>query len=169
MKPTFWVHAMKNKGMSTNENGAVTVVAVMMLVLLTIIGVSVTKTSEIELLIAGNDRVYRENLYNAESAGLHAAQIMENTDLTTTTLAWVKPDTYPFDENTDIRDPNYWVNANSQSSFAQNTRFSAVSQGVVSGDSLDMEVSNVHNYVIYGRSTQKDGLAFVKLGYRKPF
>lgn len=169
MKRAIRVYPMKDRGVLTNEYGSVTVVALMMLVLLTIIGVSATTTSDVELQIAGNDRVYRENLYNAESSGMHAAQIMENADLTTATFAWLKPDTFPFNESTDIPDPNYWVDANSQTSVTQNTRFSAVSQGVVSGDSLDMEASNVHTYAIYGRSTQKNGLAVVKLGYRTPF
>jgi Tfp pilus assembly protein PilX len=160
---------MKNRSLSTNEDGSVMVVSLMMLVLLTIIGVSAITTSNVELQISGNERVHRENLYNAEGSGMHAAQVMQDTDLVNNSFAWLKEVDDPFDESTDIPDDNYWDNTNSQSSASANTRFSAVSEGVVSGDSLDMSVSTVHSYIIYGRSNQKNGLVVVKLGYRKPF
>jgi len=52
-----------------NEEGTVIVVALLILVLLTIIGISGTNTTVTELQIVGNDARYKQNFYNAE-AGL---------------------------------------------------------------------------------------------------
>jgi hypothetical protein len=50
-----------------NENGFVLVVAVLMLVVVTVIGLAATRTSETEVQIAGNERQIVDDLYNAES------------------------------------------------------------------------------------------------------
>ena len=55
--------AMKERCPLKNENGSVLIVALIMLVLLTLIGISATTTSEIETKIAGNERVFKRNLY----------------------------------------------------------------------------------------------------------
>jgi len=50
----------------------------MLLVLLTLLGMAATTTSTLEIMIADNDRDYKVNFYNAESAAIQAAVIMEN-------------------------------------------------------------------------------------------
>ena len=57
----------------TNEQGSVLVGALVMLVFLTIIGISATTTTEIELQIAGNDKAYKIAFYAAEAARGYAA------------------------------------------------------------------------------------------------
>jgi len=61
-----------------NENGFVLVVALLMLVVLTIIGLSGSSTTQIELQISGNERVARNLFYTAEAAAYEAAQRLEN-------------------------------------------------------------------------------------------
>jgi len=66
---------MKKTSLLTNENGSVIVLALIMLVLLTLMGMAVTRTSSIEVQIASNDRQAVDNLYKAESADHYAIEI----------------------------------------------------------------------------------------------
>ena len=71
------------KGISSkvrNEEGSVLVVAIMILVLLTIIGISTSTTSEIDLQIAGNEKLYKNVLYTAD-AGIEHVRAMLNARL----------------------------------------------------------------------------------------
>lgn len=55
-----------------NQNGSVMVVAIMVLTMVTLIGISASRTSQIESRIAANDQFYWIAFYNAES-GLNTA------------------------------------------------------------------------------------------------
>jgi len=72
---------MKKISLLTNEKGSVIVLALIILVLLTLLGMAVTRTSTIEVQIAGNDSRAVDNLYKAESAD-HFAIELSNTWLT---------------------------------------------------------------------------------------
>ena len=52
--------------LSHNEEGVVLVLCLITLVILTLIGVSTTTTSRLEVGIAGNDKTYKEAFYAAE-------------------------------------------------------------------------------------------------------
>jgi len=51
-----------------NEGGSVMVVAILILVLLTIIGIAAMNTTNVELKISGNEKSYKMALYAAEAA-----------------------------------------------------------------------------------------------------
>jgi hypothetical protein len=51
-----------------NEEGTVLVVALMILVIVTLIGISSTTTSQIETLVSGNQRLHKIAFYAAEAA-----------------------------------------------------------------------------------------------------
>jgi Tfp pilus assembly protein PilX len=55
-----------------NENGSVLIIALIMLVLLTVLGITATSTSNIELQIAGNERIYKRAFYVANAGIEHA-------------------------------------------------------------------------------------------------
>jgi hypothetical protein len=63
---------MKNSRIIENEKGSVLVVALIMLVLLTILGITATTTSNVELQIAGNERNYKRAFFIANAAIEHA-------------------------------------------------------------------------------------------------
>jgi hypothetical protein len=65
---------MKKISMLTNENGSVIVLALIMLVLLTLLGMAVTRTSSIEVQVASNDQQATDCLYAAESADHYAIE-----------------------------------------------------------------------------------------------
>jgi len=66
---------MKKISMLTNENGSVVVLALIMLVLLTLLGIAVTRTSSIEVQIASNDSRATDCFYTAESADHYAIEV----------------------------------------------------------------------------------------------
>jgi len=53
-----------------SEQGSITVIALMLLVVLTLLGITITRTSTIDIQIAGNEIQYKENFYVAEG-GIH--------------------------------------------------------------------------------------------------
>ena len=66
---------MKKTYLLTNEKGSVVVLALIMLVLLTLLGMAVTRTSSIEVQIASNDQQAVDCLYTAESADHYAVEL----------------------------------------------------------------------------------------------
>lgn len=156
-----------------NEDGSVLILALIMLVLLTLIGISATTTSMIEINIAGNERAYKRNLYSAEAAVMQCAQNMEQTDLQNPGPTWLgligavtEPD--------DIRLTSFWEAPGGpfpQLGVVPDTLFVATSKGYAGGaqgTSLDMEKSKVHTYSIYGRcKPSNSGPTIIEIGYRK--
>jgi len=175
---------MHRKKLLNDEEGSVLIVALIMLVLLTLIGVSATTTSEIETKISGNDRVQKRNLYAAEGAALHGAQDLEGVpDPKTVPPVYLHALNTVVDGN--LRSDAFWDSTapvNSQVSVhsitgvvsaASDTRFMVTSEGLAGGvkaTSLDMTKSNVHAYLIYGRCMRPNsGPTIVEVGYRKAF
>jgi hypothetical protein len=63
---------MKKMQAIKNERGSVLVIALIMLVLLTVLGITATSTSNIELQIAGNERNYKRAFFIANAGIEHA-------------------------------------------------------------------------------------------------
>jgi len=161
---------MKRNPWLKKEDGTVLVVALLILVFLTLIGIAITATVEVDIQIAGNERLYKDNLYTAEAAAMECAQLMEETvSLDPSALNWIKP--LGATTVDDIRDDAYWP-ANSQASVIDpNTRFLAVEDGVAEGTSLDMTKTTLRSYSLYGRrfnpARPNLGRGIVRVGYRK--
>jgi Tfp pilus assembly protein PilX len=163
---------MKEKCLLKNEDGSVLVLALVMLVLLTLLGIAASRTSSIEIQVSGNDTIYKQNLYMAEAGAMEAAQELEDTDLETSPPAWLHA-IGTLDEDTNIPDAGFWTDANSKKitgiTNLPNTRLLAVSEGIAAGGSLDMSKSNVNSYATYGRCELNRGVIVIKVGYRKAF
>ena len=160
------------------ERGAVTVVfTLLMLVMLAILGFTATETTNTELAIVRNDHFYKRNFYFSESAGMEAAEQLEDAgsgDLypDTTSFSWLKTDAV------DFTDTSQWA-GNSQSSSNQmlnpplqppTTSYAAVARGVAPGSSMDMAAaSRLYAFSIYGYHNAADGQALIEMGYRKRF
>lgn len=144
------------------------VIGLVMLMLLTLLGISATTTSTIEIRIAGNEIEYKRNLYLAEATALEFAQEMQDDpDLGNNpeikALDSVTPD--------NIRDDTHWDGAGNsyQSDVDPKARYIPVFEGLAPGASLDMAKSTVNAYTIYGRSKENNAVAIVEIGYRRPF
>ena len=156
---------MKQNFRLKNEDGSVLVVALIMLVLLTLMGIAVTTTTEIETQIAGNEMVYKKTFYKAEAAAMQCAQVLESTTMGDTTVSatnWI---------NLDYVD-EWWDPAKniSQTSLDSNTRYTSVYEGVTdTGESRDMMKAKIYSFAIYGRSERSNSESMIKLGYRKAY
>ena len=60
-----------------NENGSVLIVAVVLLIVITIMGLSVSRLSDVDVQIAKNEREYVENFYAADSAWREAIEWLD--------------------------------------------------------------------------------------------
>ena len=60
-----------------NNQGSALVVALLMLVVLTLIGISATTTTTFELQISGNDKLYKTSFYAADSATEMTGELLE--------------------------------------------------------------------------------------------
>ena len=95
-----------------NEEGSAIVIALIILVLLTMIGISATDNTVIELQIVRNEAIYRQNFYKAEGAVIEAAQILEVSSVAdslppSTSYIWLK-DSSTLDDMTVVGDWNAW-------------------------------------------------------------
>lgn len=69
---------MNSKGwILKNEDGTVLIIALMMLVMLTVIGISASSISNIEIQIAGNDKFYKTAFYAADGGSEMGAELVE--------------------------------------------------------------------------------------------
>jgi len=86
---------MRGKNRIANERGIVLIVALMLLLVLTIIGISSISTTSFENIISGNERLANTAFYSAEAAvqvGLN--QIPETTAISKTRIGPLTSDTY---------------------------------------------------------------------------
>jgi hypothetical protein len=77
---------MKQQFQIKNETGSVTVLAVTILMLLTLLGMAAISTSSIETQIAGNEVRHKQAFYAAESAAAYVAWHPDLYGTTNTTL-----------------------------------------------------------------------------------
>ena len=166
---------MEQNARLRNQEGSILVVALVLLVALTLLGLTIGAVSEVEIQIAGNERLYKENLYTAEAAAMQCAQVMEETaDLDPNAIAWINAiGTVDLDN---IQDDTWWNNGNSTLTDAEIdsegiTRYLALEEGVAEGTSLDMTKTVLRSYAIYGKrydpTNPRRGRSIVRIGYRK--
>jgi len=60
-----------------NEDGFVLITGLLILLILTMLGITATRNTSIELQIAGNDRLHKETFYSAESGAILGTEILE--------------------------------------------------------------------------------------------
>jgi len=172
-----------------NEDGAVLVVALMMLVLLTILGISISSTSEVELQIAGNEMRYKENLYRAEAAAMVCAQLMDETVEIDVAVEddWILSFTEGEDleDAGEVRDDDFWDEDVDTDDIAPgtvqhptppapsldpdgNAHYVALFAGIPPGEDFE---SGVREFTIFGRYFDPDrpdlGRSIVRMGYRR--
>jgi len=170
---------MKQESQLRNEDGAVLVVALIVLVLVTILGITISSTSEVELQIAGNDMRYKENLYRAEAAAMECAQLMDETGEIDTSIADDYIIGFGGDDGDEIisaavRDDEFWHedpdtdNILPQAGGLANTSFVAYYAGIPHGEDLS---GTLREFAIYGRYFDPDrpdlGRSIIRMGYRR--
>ena len=163
---------MKDLTRVKTEDGSVLIVALIVLVLLTLLGIFAGRTSEVEIQIAANDMRYKRNLYSAEAMAMECGQFIKDADsLDPGALTWLHSTGAV--SRDDILDDAFWAVGSKQSADDPNGRYLAVVEGIAEQTSLDMTKSQVHAYAVYGRwrnaSRPNEGRSVVNLGYKKAF
>lgn len=95
-----------------NECGSVIVVVMLILVIITILGIAATNTSNIEEIIAGNEKLYKSTFYAAEGATEIAVELLEQNICCPTGFHGDLPinmgDSVDIDVKVAVRD--FWMN-----------------------------------------------------------
>jgi hypothetical protein len=184
---------MSIRALTKNEDGSVMVISIVILALLTVIGIAVTTTTSIELQIAANERIYKENFYRAEGAAMMLARVLENAVQTDVNKLKEDPPqfkdpgsgsykTMPVKGKTgdidtgDILADTYWEGTNDRSCEAPGfgtidpPRFIARYNGIAPGSSLDMTGgTSVREYSVFGRRKYNNSPVVIALGYKNRF
>ena len=158
-----------------NEEGSAIVVAVMILMVVTIIGVSSTNTTTVELQIVRNDGIYKQNLYLAEAAAQEGIQRIWNVSRTDPFLLERKAPVWLND--IDMSDINNWDNDGADgddtaevSSTDADAILAVTDAGIAEGGSLDISSeTNAHEFAVFGIGNRNNGRVFIQIGYRERF
>lgn len=89
------------------EEGSVLVVALLILVFLTLIGLSASTTSELEIQVSGNEQAYRVAFYNADSGVYFTPKIIRPCIETGAMSGVTDPDSGVTDPNSGLTTYNY--------------------------------------------------------------
>ncbi len=190
---------LKTSAILSNEQGYVTIVTVLgILLLLTVVSLSMVSTSINDQQIVRNDKLTKRAFYLAESGANEAAQELENTVTTDTdptgSLTWVQNLTSAVDfaNKDNWRDPNTgyswlpvsipsgnFINSNMQifdnaGPHQDDVHLAAKFEGVAGGSSLVSTTTTGRLYAYYTLgmfSSQVNwlGEALIEEGYRKRF
>jgi type IV pilus assembly protein PilX len=159
-----------------NEEGSVLIVALIVLVLLTLLGIFATRTTEVEMQIAGNDYRYKRNVYFAEAMAMACAQDIKNEPvLDIVALSWLHGMESELGQDPNkVLDNDFWNGNFKTPNVAEpEYQYMAAVEGVAEQTSLDMTKSRIHMYAIYGRryddSKEHEGRSIVNIGYKKAF
>jgi len=158
------IQQVKKQPLLKTQDGSVMILALALLMLLTLIGISATRTSMIEIQIAGAKKAHTEHLFLAEGAAMQCAQDMADGS---------NPSTEPYfnDERTKTEDQiqNLIRNLNFTNSDTSSigSGYATLYQGVVG--SIKMGQPNLHAYAVYGWHDTPQGRVIVELGYRMAF
>ena len=149
-----------------NQDGYFLILATLMiLVLLTILGVAASRTSNTEITLAANEMVYQRNFYMAEGALMEAIDNLASTnDLLNDPPPWFESSAGDLTEESVAE---YWDTIAEESSVDDtgNTRFVAGLEGYGQG-SLDVDKMTIVAIGVYGRC-QRKGETTVKVGFLK--
>lgn len=158
-----------------SEKGSVVLLALMVLMLITLFGISSLNTSDTELKVSQNNRCYKQNIYRAEGIIMEVAQMLEVTPVnqlmpTTATNTWFTdgsasaPDFDPENKNTS------WAGESGLSIiYPTDAAYAVVFEGIAPGGSLTMTSTQMWQYGVYGKSERCDGDVGVVAGYRRRF
>ena len=172
-KTLFWP---KTTSILNNEEGAVIIAALMILVLLTIIGIASTNVSNTEVKISTHELIYQQNFYRAEGATMEAVVQMESTS---PPFSWVTQDEEMTDNlinSGDLYNKDFWDNPSSYgygtpgTSALPDTNYFGGYGGLLPGEPLEIGSTKRHHYALYGRSAPRNrGQVIVEIGYIKAF
>ena len=158
-----------------NEEGSVIVMALIVLVALTMIGIISTDNTVVELQIVRNETIYRQNFYRAESAVIDGAQVMEDSTLTVPPSKFWIQELANLTDPDDMEDVNNWpgnsnLSNNMNKPLTTETSYAAIFIDKIGSKKMTNPTS-LHLYHVYGlfNSTSGQGRSMIRMGYNKRF
>ncbi|CAK8721919.1 PilX N-terminal [Candidatus Electrothrix aarhusensis] len=168
-----------NAGIVNNEEGFVLVLSLMILVVLTLLGISANRTSLIEVQIAGNENIMKMDFYNAEAAAHEMAQRLENEEnpnnlkAARTSFPWLSTSAA---EEKLLKGGDEWENKSDESQLSKESQatveMAALDYGVVKGEkggSLKSSETRVYFFKLIGRATRDKREKMIEIGYKKRY
>ena len=171
-----------------NEQGTAIITALLILMLLTFIGITATKTTVTEKAVIRSDAVFETSFYLAESAALEGIQKLANESTPDELLAPLITAASNNDGllvSADAQEPeNDLANCDSDGDGDidgndisdvcmldpdNTTRRLVVQLPISSGSSLGLGSSRLYSYASYGLSEAQGGRSMIKIGYKKRF
>ena len=160
-----------------NEEGSVIIMALIILVALTMIGIVSTDNTVVELQIVRNETIYRQNFYRAESAVIDGAQVMEDRTLTMPpSTPWIQTkatalnmeDVSNWDKT--VGTGNAQLSNNMNNPLTNETSYAAIFIKKVGSKKMTNKKS-LYLYHVYGLSdsTSGQGRSMIRMGYNKRF
>ncbi|MBF0101938.1 MAG: hypothetical protein HQK77_13620 [Desulfobacterales bacterium] len=159
------------------ENGSIILIVMIMLLLLSIIGIAVNDLSNVEIQLAGNDRIYKQNFFLSESATVIGETQLE--DLTPTersdsnfiNYTWLHKYDYtqPIANRINMTHISYWNGGNSANISPTNPqgKFSVVDMGISPDTSQSMtNPESLHLFHIYGLGQSTNGNVIIETLYK---
>jgi Tfp pilus assembly protein PilX len=155
-----------------NNDGSVLAAVVLILALLTLIAFASIDRSNTEVITAGNEIAFKQNIFNAESAvveNVHRINDASSDQIRDTTIFQWMNNAADLPDADNIQNTINWTDTNSQTDITGDARFLAVAEGVTQGSSLDLSRPQIRAFSIYGQCRKSSGLSTVRIGYRKAF
>jgi type IV pilus assembly protein PilX len=155
-----------------SEDGYVALfAALVLLVLISIIGISASRVANTEISMARNELIYQRNFFLAEGAAMEAADRLANTaDLKNNMPIWMETAAGALDY-TNLR--AYFSHAHAPVPQASEldvnrTLYVGGVDGTAPGEGLDPDRPKIRAISVYGRC-EWDGVSIIKIGYRTAY
>ncbi|RTZ96776.1 MAG: hypothetical protein DSY90_09625 [Deltaproteobacteria bacterium] len=148
-----------------------------LLAIATIIGMAASSTSNFEIQIAANERMYKQNFVRADGANQQGAQLIENAKaaggqvLRDRNEDWISF----YDDSVDYLDPDNYsypdFTKDPPDKGIPNTKLMVVDHGGAVGTEISMGSPYMHAMNVYGRydSTNPPGRVIIESEYRVRF
>jgi hypothetical protein len=161
-----------------HQSGSVLVVALLILMAITILGIASINTASVDLQIAGNAKQLRETFYLAEAAAMEGIQRLKHAapiDLNEQHLFWHHSRQKLEADKIDFRNPEDWdvdcipPDNGLASSVGKDSFIAAVEWRVATGGSLIATDTRLFVNRVYGRSTKHDADTLLEIGFRSRY
>ena len=169
---------------AANEHGVSMIPTLIVLFIATLIGIAASTTSNFEMKVANNDRLYKQNFFRADGSNQEASQLIENStdeELQGRTHDWLdlanQPPDWYIEESNWCAQSNVdagdclLADKNSEDGDIPNTRFMVVDHGGAPGAEISMGSPYMHEMGVYGRydNDAPRGRVVIETGYRIRF
>lgn len=165
--------------MGNNKGSAAIVLAVMILVVVSLIGIQASSTSSLEVQLASAERTAKQLFYKAEGAAMKGGQEIENAEpevLNERSEEWLNKE-----DDVNLLDVSQWDydglgsddTAEELTSFDDGddkTYFGVTDKGIPKGSSLHMgHNTQLHSFRVFGRCVAENQGAFIEMGYKRRY